>query len=300
MSVTTTEKHIGSKHIIASKSKSDFDGCINMEECDSLHRIKDALIFYQQKKQNNDIMKYYGKYKDLVNDYHHIILQHTSTGNRNSDNENFAIIDAIIRKSIKCDIAQCKSYKRNHTIRGKQTTTGEHKEEDVMKKFMDSIHCYFVHSIDVGFRMQIEDDTKDDNKYDNDEIDIKLNEDLYKDTQIQKINDNFKKRREKLAQINGVQHEKYNKFTTDISADYLQKEQVEVESKENKENNDSDSKIKDEQLRQEGEKITVYSFGYKFYYWNFYVDREWFIPKEYSNFKEEMLQHIELSQYINT
>eukprot|EP01084_Bolivina_argentea_P018685 34757_1 len=162
-----------------------------MEECDSLHRIKDALIFYQQKKQDNDIMEYYDKYKDLIDDYHHIILEHTSTGNRKRDNENFATIDSIIRKSIKCDIAQCKNYKRNHRHRYKVKNT-EYKEEDLMnhtfklqhsgdanvifyKEFMDSIHCYFVHSIDGGFRMQIEDDTKDDNKYDNDEIDIKLN-----------------------------------------------------------------------------------------------------------------------------
>eukprot|EP01084_Bolivina_argentea_P018686 34759_1 len=237
MSATTTANNITSKPIMGLKSitslsslKGDFDGCINMEECDSLHRIKDALIFYQQKKQDNDIMEYYDKYKDLIDDYHHIILEHTSTGNRKRDNDNFATIDSIIRKSIKCDIAQCKNYKRNHRHRGnyKQAKNNEYKEEDLMnhtfklqhskddlmnntfklehssydvsddnnvifyKEFMDSIHCYFVHSIDVGFRMQIEDDTKDNKKHDN-EHDIQLNEDLYKDTQIQKINDNFKK-----------------------------------------------------------------------------------------------------------
>eukprot|EP01084_Bolivina_argentea_P018684 34755_1 len=217
MSATTTENNTTSKPIIGLKSitslsslKGDFDGCINMEECDSLHRIKDALIFYQQKKQDNDIMEYYDKYKDLIDDYHHIILEHTSTGNRKRDNDNFAIIDSIIGKTIKCDIAKCKNYKRNHRNRGKQIKNTEYKEEDLMNKtfklehpgddnnnvifyreFMDSVHCHFVHSIDVGFRMQIEDELDD--KYDNDEIDMKLNEDLYKDTQIQKINDNFKK-----------------------------------------------------------------------------------------------------------
>ena len=51
-------------------------------------------------------------------------------------------------KQLKCNISNCKQYSRNNRDR--------HKDFKVIfyTDLLDTIHCYFTHSFDIGFRMR--------------------------------------------------------------------------------------------------------------------------------------------------
>ena len=232
---------IQSKSQSLSPQKSDLSF---IDECQSIKNIKNALEFYDQLSkgekisQDEDILQYFDQHPTIINDYHYIILHYLSTGNRQQDNKNFNIIDNILREAISCDITNCMNYKRNHRNRNKDTNKSknndkdkEYEQEQLMnatfklehkghpdavfyKQFLDSIHCYFIHAADVGFRINIDDDINEDEVEGKvGKIDLDSSE-LYQDTQIKNIQDQIHNKRKKLQSLGRVQ---YNKFNTEIS-----------------------------------------------------------------------------------
>eukprot|EP01083_Nonionella_stella_P098980 278404_1 len=287
--------------------------CSSVDECKSLERIKDVLIFYQNisnkqhknsKLDDDAIVQHLDRYKDIINDYHHILLHHLATGNKVKDNANFHVIDAIIHESITCNISQCQNYKRNHRNRGQKKNDDadapslnlEHSGDDTAvfyKELLDSIHCYFVHSVDIGFRMQIDDQNSkyDDKRYDSDVTSSAT--DLYKDEQIAKVREVLAMKKKKLKHVGGANRVQFNKFSTDISNESMQKQQMKVPTDEEA-NDDEDKKEDDDK------EVSVYSFGYQLFYWDFFKKMELFIPKKYDNFEQEILQLLPKSQYART
>ena len=76
--------------------------CDQIETCQSVHHILDALKFHERLqiddkiKNDDDILEYFNEHASIVNDYHHIMIQHLSTGNKATDNRNFNTIDKIL------------------------------------------------------------------------------------------------------------------------------------------------------------------------------------------------------------
>ena len=252
--VITNNYNVDIPELAASQSKSSIhspksDFC-EIETCESVKHILNALKFYEgiqrddKIKNDEDILEYFNEHGEIVNDYHHVILQHLSTGNKTTDNNNFNIIDKIFRKSIKCDITKCMNYKRNHRNRAEEEISGitglsfedtEYAQEKLMnetfklehegdpiaifyKQFLDSIHCYFIHAVDVGFRIQIDDDELKDNNEDDEGLhDEKVDLDsttMYEDRQIEQIKAKMDSQRKQIKSLGRVQ---FNKFNTEIS-----------------------------------------------------------------------------------
>ncbi len=274
----STSKSISSINATSPKP----DSC-PIEDCQSVINVHDALKFYQRLSRgekimdDDEILTYFNKNNTIINDYHHIILQHLSTGDKHVDNKTFNTIDKMFRKSIKCDINKCMNYKRNHRHRNTESSSqsdpksegldknkenevngvDEYAQEKLMnstfklehtgdpmaifyKQFLDSVHCYFIHAIDVGFRVKIDDndnENEEENKMnynannniigddgnfnhqlmsqfdDEGKIDLDSSE-MYQDKQIEKIKAKIHSQRKSLQSLGRVQ---FNKFNTEIS-----------------------------------------------------------------------------------
>ena len=90
----------------------------------------------------------------IIHDYHHIVDCHFNEDklSTSESNENFAYIYNILvddANGLKCDVSKCIMYKRNHRDRNNSVSN---KETNVAMDILYSIHCYLMHSLDVGFR----------------------------------------------------------------------------------------------------------------------------------------------------
>ena len=82
----------------------------------------------------------------------------------------------------------------------------------------------------------------------------------------------------------------------------MQKEQIEITQNEQKDaNNRKNMDEKDEEIAEEQ---AVYSFGVRYYYWDYYKNhktlKKWYIKKKYETFKQELEKKIEKYQWEQT
>eukprot|EP01084_Bolivina_argentea_P194658 334022_1 len=85
---------------------------------------------------------------EFIDAYLHLIQCH------DTDEE----FDFILMKLGECDVFRCKSIRRNYrqrnlTIMNDDTKAQIELESDVHTQILDKIHCYFYHSIDMGYRL---------------------------------------------------------------------------------------------------------------------------------------------------
>ena len=182
-----------SKSFIPNHNPSTFQDIVYNEECDSsqnclaLQRIIKALRYYNnitsneedkfdgdddEKRRNMDKHKNNGlwityfndkNYKHLLNDFHHVLSHHLRCKDINKSNQEFEVIyREIMKNGIKpCDVTRCYKFRRNRRIR-------EHENIDILNcnnndlcnfytETLDSIHCYFLHSFDIGMRVKLND-----------------------------------------------------------------------------------------------------------------------------------------------
>eukprot|EP01084_Bolivina_argentea_P314141 544109_1 len=212
----------------------------SVTNCPSVKQIVKTLGFYQQLTKetnshaiNDQITEHFSKHPTIINDYHHILLQHLLSDNKYQDNENFNVIHNMLSESITCDIAKCIKYQRNQRGRYKQINGDQYGEEKLMnetfnlikqdsrcsfyKEFLDSMHCYFIHAYDIGRRVQHSPEN-DDEIQDNEEIDV-----LY-DTKTLTFEDKQMKQLTEDKKPATDSTQKFNKFATEITDDTLQKE----------------------------------------------------------------------------
>eukprot|EP01084_Bolivina_argentea_P160440 279389_1 len=132
------------------KSLINYAPC-KIDDCAALQRILKHIKFYQPHKKFDDkLSKYLMKHKNAINDYHHILDVHL---NIDDDMQFKLIYDKMIKdEQLRCDINKCSIYKRNNRERENEKIKCD---ENIMVyvDIMDSIHCYFLHSIDTGFRI---------------------------------------------------------------------------------------------------------------------------------------------------
>eukprot|EP01084_Bolivina_argentea_P090679 163346_1 len=203
----------------------------NVTDCKCTQQIIKTLIFHQELPNdldsynlNNRIVAHFNQYPTIVSDYHHIILQHLSSGNKYEDNINLNIITDILSNHINCNFSKCIKYKRNLRGRYKKTKQDEYSEEKLMtetfklsmqdpvimfyKELLDTMHCYFIHAFDTGRRKQstqqlpayLEDD------YDDNTFEDKQMKELFLDTKS----------------LDSATPLQFNKFTTQITDENFQ------------------------------------------------------------------------------
>ena len=196
--------------------KQDYTKCIAIE------RIIKMLQFYHNNHDNyGEIAKYLQDYKQyLMSDYHHILNDHLNEdqGSPSASNEQFKWIydklnseDNNDTKHIFCDIGKCKIYSRNNREREKVNIECDDKKLSSFIDIMDTIHCYFMHSVDTGYRIshQLQQEMKQDNDTDDDEI---------SEPDMKQLNSYLSVKRQKLRNLRGDHRFRNNKFMTDFSS----------------------------------------------------------------------------------
>eukprot|EP01084_Bolivina_argentea_P082462 149317_1 len=145
--------------------------CIDINKCLSFKRIAQFLTFYQKYNIDNICGRNEQLLRCISNDissiivaYHHILDQHLNEDNINSveTNQAFKNIYKHLMKTndIKCDINSCKIYKRNMRMREKESINCSDKQICMKIDLLDTIHCYFMHSVDTGYRILNNDELK--------------------------------------------------------------------------------------------------------------------------------------------
>ena len=173
--------------------------CKNSINCVALKRIIEVLRYYdnitsseedsinegderkdeQRNKHKNSTLwiTYFNdtNYKHLLNDYHHILKHHLHKKDISKSNDEFDIIYKQIIKYVKhCDVTKCQKFRRNRRIREHENISILNCRNNDLCNFytetLDSIHCYFLHSFDIGMRVKAKEylSTKDND-------DIKVN-----------------------------------------------------------------------------------------------------------------------------
>eukprot|EP01084_Bolivina_argentea_P205430 350935_1 len=118
--------------------------CDCVDNCMAIKRVINALKTYSKyiSKPNILIDKYQND-TELINDYQHILDCHLSQQYNINMGMEYTLIQHNINKQIKkCDIHKCDGYQR-YTQSKKQNKYG-----DSIADFMDSMHCFLIHSND--------------------------------------------------------------------------------------------------------------------------------------------------------
>eukprot|EP01084_Bolivina_argentea_P000172 324_1 len=180
------------------------------------------------------------------------------------------------RNNLQCDIKTCKIYKRNNRQRESDNISSDNDVLNYIIDILDSIHCYFIHSVDTGYRIldgihESSDDSKDDKS-------------IYYDKQLLTLKSHLKSKRKEIEQIRGGLRVQNNKFMTNIIS-VKQMNETEIKS-----NNES---FNDDNERMEN---AEYCFGYQFCTTN-----RWgvAINKKYSCLKEEIVTNKIYSLELN-
>eukprot|EP01084_Bolivina_argentea_P084624 152977_1 len=231
--------------------KQSVETLATLNERSAMERIIDALKFYQKNNAlNNDKLSEYliKNCKQLINDYHYILENTLNEDNIPSSEANtqFAKLynELVEKNGLLCDITKCNIYLRNNRERETQLNECNDKHLLTYINILDSIHCYFVHSVDVGYRIL--------HKLDNESV--TQVDSIGSDLELSRLKSYLHTKRQKLRQTRGTCRFQNNKFMTQIA----QKHEQKVEMKNNN-NNDED--------QQENEDIQ-YSFGKWFDYWS--------------------------------
>eukprot|EP01084_Bolivina_argentea_P208541 355511_1 len=242
------------------------DACRGLKDCKSLKRLQQVLIYYKsiindnnQQKCGSLLMEYLKttNYKNMMNDYHHILLKHLNAENNSINAQNYDLINESTVQSIECPLADCKCYKIINDDNDSEQK--ENKDEDEKKakqnmtacvyiELLNNIHLLIVHGYDIGFRVKYDDD----NKINNDEN--KDIDNVYFDKEISMLSSCLKEKRQAFIKVRGEKRIQQNRFVTTP----VQSVNEEKSDEEKKENNS----------------IPCIDYGQRFYYWNWYKNNK--------------------------
>eukprot|EP01084_Bolivina_argentea_P260565 440068_1 len=129
--------------------------------CVHLNRMTDAMRQYDKFSKNvNEPVDFDQVDLDtIVHDFIYAVNKH------NSDEK----FEYIYNRFPRCDVVECKMFKRNHRNRNDVTNKASHayvlygnkdEKQILYMQIMDKIHCYYQHSFDTGYRLTVEDHLK--------------------------------------------------------------------------------------------------------------------------------------------
>ena len=130
--------------------------CSSVTWCQSLHRLIDGLKFWSDSYSSNELIMSYLKGKNckyILNDYHHIITYHLLDKSAFHLNYEFELIyNEVIKYMKPCtNLKNCQIFQRNRRST-RETEIQFDTELGFYIDIMDMIHCYFMHSYDIGMR----------------------------------------------------------------------------------------------------------------------------------------------------
>eukprot|EP01084_Bolivina_argentea_P254795 428421_1 len=235
-----------------------------IENCIPFNRF--LLVMYKYNhSHNNDSMKEMDNMSmiKITNDYLHLIREHKKDRD----------FELIVNHLGDCGVMQCNIFKRHHC---RDSNINEQKTNDERRSLycsmMDKMHCYFMHSIDIGTRLSIEEKQLIGIPMDYN-LDEELAENTLKQDMIINIHKVLSKKRQKHKNIvNSRRYNKYNQFCS-----------MTQESKSDEcivNTSESDDKM--------------YNFGYGFIYGYPQEDPEGekdsiYVTAKYASFKHELI-----------
>eukprot|EP01084_Bolivina_argentea_P254305 427505_1 len=222
----------------------------------------------------NKFVKYLLSNKEyIVNDYHHILNVHLNEDNtpKRQNYRAFQFIYETFNNKINCNITNCCIYSRNNRQREteKLFEMGSDSELAAYIDILDTIHCYFIHSVDVGYRIINQFSNKTNTK---DRLYNNNNQKMCHDPELVDLKTYLETKRKGFRQIRGNNRVQTNKFMTTLT------KKVEINDEE-KHNDNIMTKEMD------------YSFGQEYNYWvyNEYSKKHKLSAKpKYSSIKEEV------------
>eukprot|EP01083_Nonionella_stella_P032771 89669_1 len=241
------------------------DECESIEQCPSLQRIVQYLKIHQS-ADPQEICQVLNTENTpfLTDDFHHILFHHLSDQKpvEETRNEYELIYNYVMTKVPQCKLSKCENYRRNNRQRETQkiltkidTTTAYYVE------MMDRMHCFFIHSFDVGFRLKSKElkdvFNEDDNKSEQDLSMIRLTKSL-------------NSRRQALESARGAQAVQNTKFVSEITVD------------------------RDTEMKANDELVNEYSMGMRYCYEGFEGwDNATLVKKKYASLKDEIMNNKE-------
>ena len=294
--------------------------CRTIRSCLSLKRLQCILKLYQCYTGYNDsIIKYISSYKQLINDYHHILNYHLNEDINNANCKNRNKSQELIYKQLNhyCNINNCQCYIRQHRIREDDEKEYQHNQNNYNQEFivyrdlLDTIHCSLIHSFDNGYTIKYKtlqsmiEETEDDTQ----QL-IKIKQYLlFHKKRLQKV------RGQKRFQLN-------NKFFINITHEkplphlsLLDDDNKYNDNKYNNNNNINDdfaecktptspkstrAKISFDKSGDERE----CEFGRRFMYWDHCKMSPFYVSKKYDNLKLEIMDNmfypLEITKFIET
>ena len=315
-----------------------------VDDCRSIEIIISALYDYQliNDSEFSDIKQYVCKIKTqttmILDAYHHILFCHLNGSRRENNVEFEKIYHKIAEKNINCNINICKKYIRNQRDRDNELRNDTDIKNEIDEKndnhsdnssldiilndnlektdifhidILDTIHSYFMHSYDAGFRINIK-DLQD--RYGIHDTNFVANNEkrLYKDDELLDIQQIINKRR---ININRNMRREQRSMNNRFRMQYQNEKKSMTNNINIKQNNDDEEKTEEHKQAVSGINNSVkaqkqstnncYSFGHRFYYWEWYKNRdeedveynigysycEWYIDRKYKNLKEELLDN---------
>eukprot|EP01084_Bolivina_argentea_P108016 193067_1 len=283
--------------------------CNSISSCFCINRIISYLTQYQTIEIQN-IGKIFNKinHSCLTDYFNHVLIDHL--GDQYSvdhTRKEFELIHNYVMSKLKyCDLEKCIAYQRNNRNREKQniflknndtddknatknqTLQLMDKKEELYIEILDTMHCFFVHTFEIGFRIK---STEFHNIVDSNVNSDTDNMELHHDMSMNKLSSLLRSKRERLQNIRGKERTAKTKFITDIDAQNVQYETDEDKSNitdikvdiDHKEENKADEEHKKP-------KTKSYSFGFRYNYWN-EKDKN-YVKQKYKNMKCELLNNI--------
>eukprot|EP01084_Bolivina_argentea_P004406 8371_1 len=272
--------------------------------CQSLLRIKKVLQNYnefinvQQQSQNIHIANvYHGEYDhtytyaNLLNDFNHLLSKHQ---HQFEDIHNILNDESYDQNG--CNLSQCLLIRRNWRDRSVETDRKLYFNNDsygiIRQQLIDRIHCYYMHSFDIGHSITINEQNEiieNVNELKNDEQ--IADSGLVRDVIVTRLSNLIYTKRIICENISGLQRLQMNnsKFVS---------EGIEPEPTD------------DWHIVTASDYCGEYSYGYRFFYWDFYrrnmatIDpfddlheeiegelEDWYIDSKYKNLKFELTQN---------
>eukprot|EP01084_Bolivina_argentea_P076311 138302_1 len=274
-------------------------------QCFAIQRIIIILKLYHKNKFNDDKFVdlinniYYTKH--LLNDYIHVMEEH------------YNLFETIYNSiAIQCSLDKCSYVQRNQRNCSRFSNNEEKLNsnnnalavENVLCGIIDQLHSYFLHSVDIGFRLT-EKEKKLLMNNANNETHTSHTSDNDQNTFV-KMTNMLRKRQKEYEQFNHASNRIYNKFVTNASMMNEQKSvrQIPAQQHEIKNNDEKQqtNEINDNDQKQQTLE-TAYHFSYRFYYWIWYKDNnntdnflhpqhkycDLYVPARFEDLKQELL-----------
>ncbi len=208
--------------------------------CPSLKRIKSIIASHDEMVTNEQY-----KLEYILNDFIHITQDH-------NDDNTFEILYNLL--NVKCDLNKCIGLKRNQRDRSSKNKDDNKNNiniNDIVRMdIFDQIHCYLLHSFDIGYRLTKKEKQTIQQEFKNDD-----NNDNTKNSSFNRMRNILNNKRKQLQNSMGFKNRiNHSKFVTQNESKY-----DETKSQQNDNDDDDD----DPDISN-----TIYSFSHAFDYWS--------------------------------